>query len=163
MRDPYGLVPPHIKANYEADEMADRAISHATSLFKELRSFDNEIVDVRFYTERAQPIHGIKPGRWHVVRRNAPPAPDSYFPIETPAGGYREPDSGVLDELRARDLRNRTVWERIEQEHRDKKPSALQEPDYTDDGSAEEIAHDVRAASRVAGEGGMHARKWAKR
>lgn len=162
MRDPYGLVPDHIKANYHAEEMAERHYRQAGALLMALRNFDPEIVDIKFFGERADDRYGIHPGRWHIHRRNTPPAPDSFIPIETPDGGYREPDSGVLEELRARDLHNRNVWEDIVREHRAKKPASLKEPDFTDHGEVEEIAHDVRAATRVAGEGGMHKRKWGR-
>ena len=162
MRDPYGLVPPHIRANYEAEEMAERHLAAGASLLRALRQYDDQITDVVFFGEKAEPGNGIVPGRWHVKRRNAPPAPDSYFPIETPEGGYREPDSGVLEELRSRDLQNQTVWDRIQKEMAAKLPAALQEKDFKDDGSAEEIAHNVRAAKRVSGEGGMHKRLWGR-
>ena len=161
MKDPWGLVPPHIKANYDAEEMAERHFRSAGKLLMELRAFDENIVDIKFFGERAEDRYGIVPNRWHIHRRNTPPAPDSYIPIETPDGGYREPDSGVLNELRARDTRNRSVWEGILKKHAEKKPAALREKRFEDRGEAEEIAHAVRAGARVAGEGGMTRRRWA--
>jgi hypothetical protein len=45
----------------------------------------------------------LEPGRWHVKKQNEG-VPDSYMPITTPDGGYREPDSGVLNEMADRDM-----------------------------------------------------------
>ena len=162
MRDPYNLVPPDIKANYEAEEMAVRHFRSAAQLLMHLRDFDSDIVDIKFFGDRAEEKYGIKRGRWHIHRRNTPPASDSYIPIETPDGGYREPDSGVLNELRERDLRRDDVWRAFEKTQASKAPSALQERSFTDNGEAEEIAHDVRAGARVAGEGGMTKRAWGR-
>lgn len=162
MHDPYNLVPPDIKANIEAEEMAERHFAQAVPLLMALKDFDPDIVDIKFFGERAEEKYGIKRNRWHIHRKNIPPASDSYIPIETPDGGYREPDSGVLNELRERDLRNGSVWRKFEEAQRSKSPAALQAKEFVDNGEAEEIAFSVRAAKRLAGDGGMNARLWGR-
>ena len=157
MRDQYGLVPPHIKANHEREEMVDEQMAKAFSLYHALQAMDRRL-DLAFISDRADPEFGITPGRWHVVRKNDPPAPDSYMAIETPDGKYCEPHSGVL-----RDLAERDLWKRgIPDNHT--KPAALREYRRTADAEArtEELAHDLRAGARLPGDGGLERRLWGK-
>ena len=151
--DTFGLLPPDIRANVERDEMVDRQMGKAQALADALIAHDPQLRLV-FFGDRSEPIYGIKPGRWHVQRLNQGTA-DTYMPITTPDGGYREPDFGVLEEIRQRDL-----W----------RPGALndrlsnKETVSTTDAEAraEETAHTIRAAKRVAGDGGIHKRKWGR-
>jgi hypothetical protein len=154
MQDQYGLVPPTIKANYEREEMVDEQMAKAFSLYHALQAMDRRL-DLVFVSERADPEYGVKPGRWHVVRKNDPPAPDSYMAIETPDGKYMEPHSGIL-----RDLADRDLWKHGTPEN-DRRPSAF--TDYSkDDGFAEELAHDLRAGARLPGDGGLYKKLWGK-
>ena len=157
MRDQYGLVPAHIRQNYAREEMVDEQMTKAISLYHALRAMD-ERLDLVFITERADPGYGVSPGRWHVVRKNDPPAPDSYMPIETPDGKYMEPHSGVL-----RDLAERDLWKRgIPDNHT--KPAALREYRRNADAEAmtDELAHDLRAGARLPGDGGLSRKLWGK-
>lgn len=155
MQDRYGLVPATIKANYERAEMVDTQMKAAFSLYHALQAMD-ERLDLVFITDRADAEFGVKPGRWHVVRKNDPPAPDSYMPIETPDGKYMEPHSGVL-----RDLDQRDLWRRgMPKPHYDK-PAAFREP-QRDEGMVDELASDLRAGARVAGDGGLTKRMWGR-
>ena len=156
MRDALGIVPPHIKANYEREEMIDRQLSSATALFRALQALDDRL-DVVFISDRADAEYGVVPGRWHVVRKNPPPAPDSYMAITTPSGGYREPDSSVLTELQRRDLWKHGVPQRED------KPSAYREPPKTDEGMIDELASDIRAGHRLPGDGGMTKKLWGRK
>lgn len=152
MQDRYGLVPPHIRSNYERAEMVDRHFNAAKALYKALVALDPRL-DVVFFTDRAEAGGGIVPGRWHVCRKNDPPAPDSYIAITTPDGGYREPDSGVLRELQRRDL-----W-------RNPLPLTQRKPPdepLPDDGKVEELASELRAGARLPGDGGLTGRWWGK-
>jgi hypothetical protein len=151
-----GLLPPVIAHNYEREEMVDRQMRSALALYGALQALDPRL-DLVFVTDRADPEYGVKPGRWHVVRKNDPPAPDSYIAIETPEGGYREPDSGVLEELRRRDL-----WRGMPD--MDNAPSMYRESDPLRKEQERDDDHvaDVRAALRVAGDGGMTKRTWGR-
>lgn len=46
---------------------------------------------------------GLVPGRYHVLRHN-PGAPPSLMVVETPEGGFLEPTSRLVDEMRERDM-----------------------------------------------------------
>lgn len=155
MRDTFGLVPPEIKQNYIREEMVDTHLAAAVSLHRALVALDPRL-DVVFVGDRADPEYGVTPGRWHVVRKNDPPAPDSYMAITGRNGEYREPDHGVVHELQQRDLwRNGIPESELVPSHK---------KEYkTDEAMLDEIAHDVRAGARVAGEGGMTARKWGRK
>ena len=153
MRDAYGLVPSQIREKYEREEMVDRQIKAATALCTALKALDSRL-DVVFITEGADPEYGVTPGRWHVVRKNDPPAPDSYIAITTESGGYREPDSGVLHEMQRRDLWRTGVPEHVGKRRPESK---------RDDSHIEELAHDIRAGNRLAGDGGYTRKLWGKK
>lgn len=147
MFDRFGLVPAGIRQDYEQEELVDRQLHQAHALAKALKAMDPNIVGITLFKADSPEIisteHGpasIKPGRWHVQRQNDGPIPDSFIPIETPSGGYREPDFGVLHELQRRDLWKVTDPVPVREEE---KP----EPDMT-----EEMLSDFRAARRVPGE-----------
>ncbi len=147
--DPLGLLPPVIRQNYERDSLIDRHLSSARGIGRALKALDPRL-GVVYITDSAPADNGVVPGRWHVRVQNKPPAPDSYIPITTESGGYREPDSGVIHEMQRRDLQTHGI-PKLERTESPK-------PDYT-----EEIAADVRAAWRVPGEGGMKRRLWGKK
>lgn len=56
-----------------------------------------------------EPGWGVQPGFYHWVRDNENAAP-TVTPITDAGGGFREPDSGVLEDLRRSDLRNPAVF-----------------------------------------------------
>ncbi len=157
MRDPHGLVPPSIKANYEREAMVDEQMAKAFSLYHALQAMDRRL-DLVFIPDRADPEWGVKPGRWHVVRKNPPPASDSYMAIETPDGKYMEPHSGIL-----RDLQQRDLWKHGSPTN-DARPAALREYERNlkDEQRVDELAADIRAGSRLPGDGGLTKRLWAK-
>ena len=157
MQDRYGLVPATIKANYEREEMVDRHVNAAIALHRALVALDDRL-DVVFIPDRADPEYGVVPGRWHVVRKNPPPAPDSYMAITTADGGYREPDSGVLTELQRRDLWKHGLPDLHE------KPAALREYERSvdDEARVDELASDLRAGARLPGDKGLTGKWWGK-
>jgi hypothetical protein len=101
----------------------------------------------------------LEPGRWHFKRHN-PGTVDSYMPIVTPTGGYREPTLRDLEELDRRDLWRRpyAVVDLMAQEarQRDKaeKDAALRREQLRD-----HALEDIRAGRRVAGED-LDRRRW---
>lgn len=157
MQDRFGLVPPAIRHNYERAEMVDRQLDAAVSLHRALTALDPRL-DLVFVSDRADPEFGVTPGRWHVVRKNEAPAPDSYMAITGRNGEYREPDHGVIHELQRRDM-----WTQG-QPDLDAQPAAKRRYDSLHNEQArDEVLADVRAGSRVAGEGGMTRRAWGRK
>jgi hypothetical protein len=78
--------------------------------------------------------------------------------IETPDGKYLEPHSGILHELQKRDL-----WKHGTPKN-DAKPAALKEAARAlkDEQRVDELAADLRAGNRVAGDGGITKRAWGR-
>lgn len=74
-----------------------------------LRDFDPDLDLVRA-KPKADPLD-LTPGYWHIRRRNADGV-DTYTPIKTPDGNYREPDLGVIQALRLSDTWNPVYAER---------------------------------------------------
>jgi len=161
MRDRFGLLPPHIAANYEKEEMVDDQMQAAEALATALHQLDPNL-SLTFFGERALPIDGIIPNRWHVCRKNESTA-DSYMPIVTPDGGYREPAFDILEELRKRDgwganqgdslIKARHRKERVQEAVRELASSQRKD----------EMREALRAGHRVSGEGGLHKRLWGRR
>lgn len=60
------------------------------------------------------PEFNVKPGFYHWVRENPTAAP-SIQPITNPSGGFREPDSGFLEQLKESDLQNPRVFAELVQ------------------------------------------------
>lgn len=104
---------------------------------------------------------GLEPGRWHVRKRNRG-LPDSYMPITTPSGGYREPDQGVVDELSRRHMwrtpgsTSQEMADRAAKRAADDRDKALRREQQKD-----MVAEDFRAARRVAGEN-VEKRSWGR-
>lgn len=48
----------------------------------------------------------LVPGRFHVLRRNPPPAPPGLYPLQHQDGSFREPGSWMYDWLRRNDMWN---------------------------------------------------------
>ena len=157
MRDRYNLVPAHIRADIEREEMVDRMARAALPIIQAVHRYDHRL-ELRFIGERADPEWGVVPYRWHLVRHNNPPAPKSYMAITTEDGGYRDPDFGVLDELGKRDLWKHPL------PLTDKKPSAFEERERTADDEArvDELASDLRAGARLPGDGGLTGKWWGR-
>jgi len=156
VRDTYGLLPPVIAQNYEREAMVDNQLEAAVGIYRALQAMDPRL-DLVFVTDRADPEYGVVPGRWHVVRHNDKPAPDTYIPITTRDGGFREPDSGVIAEMQDRDTWVHGTPDLETKRSVDKKTDPLFLEQTRD-----AIAEDVRATFRVAGDGGMEKRKWGR-
>lgn len=169
MKDPYGLVPPDIRARYEAQEYVDRVKSDvpaARELIKELRSAFGPEMDCVFVRADISPEKlpdNAVPGRWHVRRNNPPPLLATYIPITTPGGGYREPGASVIPELAAVDLRRPGVKEELIARTRTDAPHKAKERDLKKEQRLDVLKSDFKAAKRVRGEGGLKKRTDKKR
>lgn len=154
MFDRFGLLPDDIRANYEREALIDRSLAAGEALSRALKAYD-ERLDCVFITDRVRPdeipsMGEIVPGRWHVRRKNDGVV-DSYTPITTPDGGYRDPDWGVLRELQERDLWNGA-----------RLPSGIEEEakrilagEREREAMRDELAEDFRAIGRLGGDGGL--------
>jgi hypothetical protein len=154
--DRFGLVPPEIRNRIEGEMMQNEVMGYGPVL-DELQKMDDKIIDLRRFGDDAPTHTGAKPNRWHVYRDNGPPVGPSYIPIETPDGGYREPDSGIIEELKQRDM-----WRRRVGEYTTKMAPAAFRDGLRDEQADYEMAEDVKAGLRVAGEGGLTGRKWGR-
>jgi hypothetical protein len=128
----------------------------AEALDRELKLHDPNLslVWVKTNIPRWEIPENVIPGRWHVKCENPPPLPPRYFAITREDGGYREPDFGVLMEIKKRDLWHNEI------------PAPTKDPlkaerTLADEQRVDEMKADYRAARRVAGEN-VHKRSWAK-
>jgi hypothetical protein len=132
----------------------------AKALDRELKAHDPQLglVWVKTNIPRHEIPETVLPGRWHVKRENPPPLLPTYIAITTPDGGYREPDFGVLMEVKKRDL-----WQNEIPESPDDVLRKIKEKDRTlaDEQRVDEMKADYRAARRVAGEN-VHKRNMGK-
>lgn len=161
MEDRYGLVPPEVRARVEAEEYNDRQAKAGVGISTALRALDPDL-DLVFVRHDAAPEilpPGAVPGRWHVRNKSAFPIP-TFSAVETPEGGYREPDSGILHEYAGRDMRKADVraatFDRPHREKRDRERKKALETEQRRD----ELASDLKTGRRIPGDRGMHKRLW---
>lgn len=159
-------LPPHIRANMQRERAVDRKLAAAASVAKALVSLDPRLELWRAKERLPDPPRGVIPGYWHVVRRNDPPAPDTYMAITTDGigavtGGFRDVDHSVVEELRRSDMQGRHYslpsddYDAVEAAV--KKERALRREQEGD-----EVASNFAAAKRVAGDGGLEKRLWGR-
>lgn len=98
----------------EAEQWKDCSDRPDRELVAALQAIKPRLELVRVRSDIAPEITppGAVPGLWHVLDRDALPVPN-FLPIANEQGGYREPDSGVLHELTAMDMRRPEVAERV--------------------------------------------------
>jgi len=165
MKDTFGLVPPDIKAKYERAEWVDKSATAGRALEKELQSIfgrEMEVVLVRHDISPQTLPDGAVAGAWHVRRNNPAPELPTYMPILDSDGGYREPDSQVIAELAARDLRRKGVMQKVLDRTRTDQPHLQGQKDLRKEQRHDQLKEDFRAAKRVRGEGGLK-RSYAKK
>ncbi len=166
MRDPFGLIPPHIKMDHAREDAVDRHLQAAVALATALRRKDRRLELWKASDRLDAPQHGQRPGFWHVVRHNDAPTPDSYLAITTDGlgsmtGNFREPDSGVLHELDQGDMWGRNY--RLPTDDYDAVEAATQkERDRITDQRRDQIVEDARAMFRLPGDGGLERKLWGK-
>jgi hypothetical protein len=131
----------------------------AKALDEELRQHDPylSLVWVKSDIPPWEIPESVIPGRWHVKRENPGLVP-TYMAITREDGGYREPDFGVLMEVKKRDL-----WTSGIPDSPADALKKIEEKERTleDEQRVDEMKADYRAARRVAGEN-VHKRSWAK-
>lgn len=150
------------RANAEvADDTLIEHVAHGRRLTEELRRLDHRL-DCVYVGERAPEVHGIRPGRWHIRRRNDPPTPHSYLPIETPDGHYKEPSFQIIEELKRNDLWSKEGMARLTEGQQRKREAQERADKLTSEQIADNAAETFRAAKRVSGEGGFTKRLWGK-
>lgn len=155
-------IPPWVEENLERERFVEDQIQLGRYWSRLLQEFDDRLTMV-FVGENAHAIAvedgasykvdlaGIVPGRWHVRRRNDPPVADSYMPVTGPDGGYREPDSRMVDEIRRRDMRSGQVDDALAA-HRKDRERRERDLALRREGLRDNFAADYRAARRVPGE-----------
>jgi hypothetical protein len=81
---------------------------------RELKRIDPYLELVKANDNASMP--GLKPGYFHVLRHN-PGAPPSVIVHEGPNGEFREPDSGLFEELKRKDMwRDEPAWKKARAE-----------------------------------------------
>lgn len=144
--------PPELRRVVEAEQYKDGAARVDPGIRAALRSIDPELDLLRIRLDAAPEIlpPGAVPGLWHVRNRGAKPLP-TFTPIETPEGGYREPDSGVIRELRRRDMRNREVRRMTYERDERLKRQAEHDKNLQNEQRQDELRADLKAGWRVKG------------
>jgi len=162
MQDRFGLVPPEIRAIYENEDALDRQVDTARYIDKALKQHDPHlgIVFVKNVPESELPV-GAVANRWHVERKN-PGFVSTYWPIVGPNGEFREPTVAVVEQMQRWDLHNESAMRALRErqgriEAKRAKHKALEGEQRRD-----ELALDLRAGRRVAGEGGLTKSKWGR-
>lgn len=150
----------------ERERAVDQHLQAAARFASALVEIDPRLELWKASDRMPEPIHGAIPGYWHVVRRNDPPVPDTYMAITTNGlgvdGGFREPDSGILESLRRNDMQGRGFT--LPTDDYDAVEAAVQkERKRKSEQRGDEIASSFAAAKRVAGDGGMTKRLWGKK
>lgn len=105
------LLPEYVKARMERDKALHFAEDHRVKEFNGWLKNIDPWCRLVFAEENAWGP-GIQPGRWH-IRRQVPGCSPTHLVISTNGvgvpGGYRDPDSGVLDSLRRADMWHRDL------------------------------------------------------
>jgi hypothetical protein len=149
-------VPPTVDARLRDEAARDQAeilgaVSHLKGTLehwnRELKRID-ERLEMAWFDEGVS-IAGVKPCRYHVLRRNDPPSPWAIIPIEDEQGNFVEPDSGVFEML----LRNDMWSEAAQAERRKARSRAEAEKARQRERDAEErqqeIVERIHAARRA--------------
>lgn len=148
-----------VDARREQMEAADN--SKGQPLERELRILDDRF-RVVFIEPRAGQLHprergpGVVPGRWHMKLLTHPQ--NAYFPIAGANWEYRDPDLGVVEEMKERDLHKHGALEAIWRAEEDADRARLRAEILEGEQRKDEVALAYRAAKRVRGDGGEHRR-----
>jgi hypothetical protein len=92
---------------HPADEMD---FQHASEVARAFDRLLKHIDDKLFcFWVRVDAVAFDNPGRWHIGRLHSNPELNTYWVIQTPDGGYREPAETDLEWLREHDSHTRNV------------------------------------------------------
>lgn len=94
------------------------------------------------------PEPGIVLDRWHVIRYN-PDAPPTFMAITTPDGGYRDPDSGVLEDLSRADAWSTRSLDRAAKRRARVAAEKQRDNDRHREALKDELVERVRAANHA--------------
>lgn len=137
---------------HEADEYNDRLAQRARGIAEALAALKPslELMLCRRDVDPSQVPSDCIPGYWHVRDNAAQPVP-VHYPITTPDGSYREPDSRIVEELAQRDMRRPDVAAEVfgrpaREAERRRRAKALKDEQWKD-----EMVSEVKAAKRVKG------------
>lgn len=160
MEDRHGILPPEIRAMYEAEEFVDRAAQAGREADQRLKAYDPNLscVLIRERIPESELPAGAMPGRWHVRKQLAPPHQPIYIPICGPGGTYCDPFfmlEDVIRQLAERDLRRRGVKERLMEAGRVDSRARVHAQELEREQRLDELRLGLRAGKRVAGEGGL--------
>lgn len=138
------LVPRWVAQNARRERMIDATLDAVPYWNRLLRQIDDRLSLVWVHEDARAP--GLVPARWHIRRRNDPPAPDSYMPIMLPDGGYRPMASDILDELRSRDLwRDDVARQRMEARFEEEARQAEKREQADREETVDELAGRIKA------------------
>ena len=146
------ILPPSLqreKADAEREKQTTEVIGRGMRFNLRLKEIDPYLELVFVHDDADAP--GLVPGRWHVCRHN-PDTMDTYMPITTASGGYREPAEDILEALRRRDLWNGSAAESIRREKLEKEEAVERARRLDQEQKMDHFALDYRAARRVPGE-----------
>lgn len=168
------MAPSEDAALYDAERLRliDRgasAIGIAKKLTAELKAMDPSIEGVVFISDRVADLDpedsapGVVPGRWHVaVNARDPREPMMFWPLCGPEGEYADPNMKLVEDMKAADLWRPGALTELRQRHEREHQEAENAKQTEREARIEHGAHIFRAAKRVAGEGGMRKKLWAK-
>lgn len=105
------ILPERVAAQMRRDEALEFAQDHRVKEFNGWLKNIDPWCRLVYAGEKAHGP-GIQPGRWH-VRRQMPGCMPTHLVISTNGlgvpGGYRDPDSGVLESMRRADMQRRDL------------------------------------------------------
>lgn len=107
VKGPNGAIIPEEYLKETAQHSAE--VEMMVALRDELDSFNKELAQIDpdlqlVWAPENVTAPGLEPGRFHILRRNAPPTPPLLIPLETEKGEFKEPGSWMYDMLRKADL-----------------------------------------------------------
>jgi hypothetical protein len=131
-----------LEANAERIAMADASAHPFAEIDRELYRLDRHL-SLKFFGENAS-APGIVPGRWHIRREN-PNTIDTYYPLETPDGEYRDPTMNDVEKLKGADLwKGDGMW-RMRRRDLQQREKAERSRQRHDEDRREEIADRIKA------------------
>lgn len=152
-------LPEDTRLELQVDALARSQMVEAKRIEAEFRKLDPRISIVLAKPEADDPR--IKPGYWHLIRRN-PGYAMTVLALTHDDGSYREPGDWLIEWFKRHDSWDSRVAERIRKEAGCQTMRRKYEAELEKEAAADNAAAAVRAARRVAGEGGMTARRWGR-
>lgn len=145
------ILPASYQFNQEREAMVQAAAERKGALMwfdRQLKDID-PLLDLVKATGNAQ-APGMRPGFWHVRRRNPAPAIDTYIPITTPDGEFCEPSTWWLEDFRRDDAWNNGGWAEMQRRWDRRALSQQREKDRHREDRIEELAGRIKAKTNPA-------------